>query len=263
MATKVLNLQELFQRELADLARDEDLLREALVLFRKASKNSVLDEVFERVRLEAEDFSKKLSGLAQKTKETRRDAVRGIIEEGQRRTREIGDHHLVDAELIITAQRLLGYQIAGYRSILPMTRMMDLGEATLICESAIEAKEKAVEQLQRTALHQIHWRTPWWGPEHTSAWQKVKTVFREDWEKTKERWGVAGDDQEAQSRRFDLDEPAFRYGYGAALHYDGREWNPETADLLRSEYGGMWSEDTGPKVESGWRFARRKYATNS
>jgi ferritin-like metal-binding protein YciE len=261
MATKVLNLQDLFQRELADLARDEDLLRDALILFRKASKNQVLDEVLERIRLDAEDLCQRLSELAHKTKETRRDAVRGIIEEGQRRTREIGDHHLVDAELIITAQRLLGYQIAGYRSVLPLTRMMGMGDATLICETAVETKEKAVKQLQQTALHQVHWRASWWGPEHTSAWQKVKTVFREDWDKTKERWGISGEDEEVVSRHFDLDEPAFRYGYGAALHYHDREWNPETSDLLRSEYGGLWNEDTRPKVEAGWMFARRKYAT--
>ena len=258
MATKVLHLEELFHREVADLARDEDLLIEAFELFRKASSNPVLGEVFERIRLESADFSDKIKAQVDKTRETRRDAVRGIIEEGQRRIREIGDNHLVDCELIATAHRLLGYQMAGYRSVLPVTRMLGLADATLVCETAVESKELAIERLQRTALHQVHWRVKWWAPEHTSAWQKVKILFREDWERTKEHLGVSsGKEDETASTAFDVDVPAFRYGYGAALHYQDRQWNNETADLLRAEYGGLWEPGTATKVEAGWKFARK------
>ena len=93
------------------------------------------------------------------------------------------------------------------------------------------------------------------------AWQKVKKVFREDWEKTKEHLGVSSEDDAETARRVDFDagEPAFRYGYGAALHYRDHHWNEDTVGLLRSGYGGLWDQDTRPKVEAGWRYARKQH----
>lgn len=259
MATKILHLEELFQREIADLARDEILLSEAFEKFREASKNPVLEEILGRIRTHALDLGEKLTAVVDKTKETRRDAVRGIIIEGQGRAKEIGDSHLVDVELLCTAQRLLGYQLAGYRSILPITRMLKKSDLTLICEAAVESKEKAVKSLTEVAVHQVHWRASWWSPEHTSAWQKVKILFKEDWARTKEHLGVSEQPSASEQERaseFDANEPAFRYGYGAALHYQDRQWNDSTMELLRSQYGGLWDERTRPKVEAGWRYSR-------
>lgn len=258
MATnKVLHLEELFQRELADLARDEDLLKEAFGLFAKASSNPVLEELFERIRRDADDLAQKVAELSEKTKETRRDAVRGIIEEGQGRIKDIGDHHLVDVELISTAQRLLGYQVAGYRSVLPITRLLSAGQATFTCEAAVESKGWAIEKLQNIAIHQVHWRVKWWAPEHSSSWDKVKHFFREDWERTKEHMGVASEDEKKEpDSPFDAEEPEFKYGYGAALYHKDLKWNDDTASLLRTEYGGNWDESTQNRVQMGWKYAR-------
>ena len=66
-ANKVLHLEELFQRELADLARDEELLREAFGLFAQASSNPVLEELFGRIKRDADDLAQKLAELAEKT----------------------------------------------------------------------------------------------------------------------------------------------------------------------------------------------------
>lgn len=258
MATKVLHLQDLHNRELAALAGDEALISEALALFGKASNNAVLKDVMEKARRESVSLAKDLNELTGDSKHARGNAVKGIIEDGQKRTREMGEHPLVDAELILTAQKLLGFQIAGYKSVLPLTRLLQNSHATLLFETAIEAKRNSVEMLQSTALHQVHWRADWWGKEHTSAWKKVKKLFREDWEKTKEHLGLPSETrQEPEQKSFDLGEPSFRYGYGAALHYKDRTWNEETSNLLRTEYGGMWDETTPKKIEAGWRFARR------
>lgn len=256
-ANKALHLEELFHRELADLARDEVLLMEAFGLFAKASSNPVLEELFLKVQRDATDLAQKVSELSEQTKETRRDAVRGIIEEGQGRIKDIGDHHLVDVELISTAQRLLGYQAAGYRSVLPLTRLLSAGEATFICQAAVESKTWAIEKLQATAIHQVHWRVKWWAPEHSSGWDKVKHFFREDWERTKEHLGVASEEEErAADSPFDAEEPAFKYGYGAALYHSDLQWNDDTASLLRTEYGGAWDENTLNRVQMGWKYAR-------
>ena len=164
----------------------------------------------------------------------------------------------MDVELISTAQRLLGYQSAGYRSVLPLTRLLSAGEATFTCEAAVESKVWAIEKLQDIAIHQVHWRVKWWAPEHSSSWDKVKHFFREDWERTKEHLGVTSDNEvkEQAPSPFDAEEPEFKYGYGAALYHKDLKWNEETASLLRSEYGGAWNEGTQKRVHMGWKYAR-------
>lgn len=271
----ILYLQQLFSREAHDLYQDEKLLIEAFELFRQAASNPMLGELFERARRETIDISHAIKEHleGEPLTKARRPALRGILEEGQQRAHQLGDSHLVDAELIATMQRLLGYQLAGYENVANFSRILRQDAMRDTAERAIEQKRRTVKKLSNVALHQVHWRATWWAPEHTSSWDRVKAAFRRDWEQTKARIGAApppaggqdvGDTLAQMTGKqevvttddaFEVDEPAFRYGYGAAHHYRDRHWNRDMEDELRHNYGGMWDEDRD-RVRAGWEYAR-------
>lgn len=269
----ILYLQQLFTREAHELYQDEKLLIEAFELFRQAASNPVLGELFERARRETIDISHSIKEhLEGEPLKGRRPALRGILEEGQQRAHHLADHHLVDAELIATMQRLLGYQLAGYENVASFARILREDAMRDTVERAIEQKRRTVQKLSNVALHQVHWRATWWAPEHTSSWDRVKAAFRRDWEQTKARVGAAppppggqevgdtlaqisGRQPVGETDTFEADEPAFRYGYGAANHYHDRHWDRDLEDELRHNYGGMWDEDRD-RVRAGWEYAR-------
>lgn len=256
MAKKVQHLDELYAKELADVVADEVHLAEAMELFRKAARNQVLHEILGRIENDARKLAETHPGL----KAGGRKAIRGIIEEGQRRVKEIADVHLVDVELISTAQRLLGYQIASYRSVLPLARLMRDSDIVLLCQSAIDSKDSAIKLLSETGHHQVHWRASWWAPAGSTAWDKMKTLFREDWQRTKEHLGLASDSEEQDAPVVTMEDPAFRYGYGSAMYLSDREWDQETREMLAARYGGIWDPSTEAKIERGWHFARKHEA---
>lgn len=273
-ATNILYLEQLFAREAHELYQDETLLAEAFDLARKGASNPMLAELFERARRDTLDLASAIKEhLHGQPAKANRSALRGILEEGNRRVQGLGDHHLVDAELIATMQRLLGYQLAGYENVANYARMLREDSLESVIERAIMHKRQTAKRLSQIALHQVHWRANWWAPEHTSAWDRVKTAFRRDWEQTKARVGAstpppggqdAGDTMAQITGRqevlpvtnFEADEPAFRYGYGAAQHYRDREWGPGIESELRSNYGGIWDDSTRDHVRAGWLYAR-------
>ncbi len=271
--TNILYLEQLFQREAHEMYQDEILLAEAFELFRKAASNPLLGEHFERARRQTNDIASAIKEhLHGGAGSSRRSALRGILEDGQQRATSLGDHHLVDAELIATMQRLLGYQLAGYQNVANFARMLREDALDSIVSGAIQQKRVTAEQLSQIALHQVHWRANWWAPEHTSSWERVKAAFRRDWEQTKSRFRSddgpnpsqsAGDtvaQMTGQDPVFEMEEPAFRYGYGAAHFYRDREWDDEFEQELRANYGGMW-EPARDNIRAGWDYARPQFET--
>ena len=122
------------------------------------------------------------------------------------------------------------------------------------------------------------YRNPnWWSKEYDSAWDRVKAAFRRDWEQTKHDFGGDAPDldqdvddtigQAVGSRpippgnlpNFDADEPAYRYGYGARLHYGEQypSWNPDLEGQLEEEWnsleGGDWRSRRAA-IRRGWEY---------
>ena len=178
----------------------------------------------------------------------------------------------MDAQIITTMQRLLGYQLAGYESVGTFARLLSDDGMQDVLERGLKQKHDTVEHLSEVALHQVHWRANWWAPEHTSSWDRVKSAFRRDWEQTKAHVGAAPPLPEGEQRvgdtvaqitgrqttvpgTFEADEPSFRYGYGAAQHYRDRQWDEDMEDELRANYGGRWS-DARDNIRAGWDYAR-------
>lgn len=96
----------------------------------------------------------------------------------------------------------------------------------------------------------------WWTKESDSKWDRVKAAFKRDWDQTKHDVGAREPDtnqnvddtvKQAAGKDpipprgqpvYEKIEPAYRFGYGARLHYGQRypTWNPELEKELRRDW---------------------------
>ena len=110
----------------------------------------------------------------------------------------------------------------------------------------------------------------WWNNENDTAWNNVKEAFHRDWEQTKHDFGANSPElkqdvpdtvKQAAGKQvipppkqpnFEEHEPAFRFGYGARLHYgkDFPEWDNRLELALQKE----WSPSAD---EANWNHYRK------
>ena len=81
-------------------------------------------------------------------------------------------------------------------------------------------------------------RPNWYTKEHDGTWERVKAAFKNDWEQTKNDFGVKGNR--------DLDQD---------VHYgkDYPEWNDELSSKLATDYDRDWKRDE-PLVRYAYRY---------
>jgi hypothetical protein len=121
----------------------------------------------------------------------------------------------------------------------------------------------------------------WWSEEHTSAWDRVKSAMKRDWEQTKADLSSKGTElnQDASdtiaqaagkqpippgktpNAPFEDDEEPLRYGVGARHQYkDENDWSDRVESKLKEEWGDLksgktWDEVKG-SVRRGWDRAK-------
>jgi hypothetical protein len=130
-------------------------------------------------------------------------------------------------------------------------------------------------------------RPRWWTEQHTSAWERIRSAMRRDWEQTKHDWNekkgrdlhqkaddtvrqaigkqpippMSAPENVSSSRedleRWEIAETAMRYGHGARSHYVQQPaWSDQLETVLRGEWtrlhpGIRW-EDARASVRRGW-----------
>ncbi|HEY4417041.1 MAG TPA: hypothetical protein VGO57_15230 [Verrucomicrobiae bacterium] len=121
----------------------------------------------------------------------------------------------------------------------------------------------------------------WWTSEHDSAWERTKAAFKRDWDQTKHDLGGAEPDtgqgikdtvKQAAGKEpipprgtinfveFETVEPAYRFGYGARVHYgkDYISWDDDIEQILRREWTTTYPErnweDDVEYVQEGWDY---------
>jgi hypothetical protein len=98
------------------------------------------------------------------------------------------------------------------------------------------------------AVTTLHHQPGWWTREYDIAWNRVRAVFKRDWERTKH-------DSVYHVPRFEEHEPALRFGYGAYRRYHTTypEWNEEVEELLREDWGDDWNHHRDA-IYRGWAY---------
>ena len=118
----------------------------------------------------------------------------------------------------------------------------------------------------------------WWKPEHNSAWDRVKSALKRDWEQTKADLSSKGKElnqdigdtvKQAAGKQpippdnvpnpeWDGVEPRYRYGVGAREQYgnDHKDWDDRLESKLKEEWQDLKDGTTWDEAKN---FVRRGY----
>lgn len=143
-------LRELFLDELKDMYWAEKHLTKALPKMRKAATSEELANAFETHLGQTEDQIGRLEEVFEMMDERARavkcDAMEGLVKEAQSMIEDTPKGTAVrDAGLIICAQKVEHYEIAGYGSLVQLAKTMGRNDvAALLQETLDEEKETDV-----------------------------------------------------------------------------------------------------------------------
>lgn len=148
-------LHDLMVHELKDLYSAERQLVQALP---KMSKNATSDQLrtaIDNHLAETEEHVTRLEQVMESLGESPRgqkcDGMQGLIEEGKKLLKEEADPDVMDAGIIVSAQKVEHYEIASYGAVCEYARMMGHTEALQLLEQTLEEEKKADQTLNALA----------------------------------------------------------------------------------------------------------------
>src|SRR5207249_598885 len=137
---KLDKLQKLYINELRDLYNAENQLLKALPKMAKAASSPELKQAFEKhleqTKSHVERLEQVFEDINEKPKGKTCHGMKGLIEEGSEILQEEGDESVIDAGIIVAAQKVEHYEIAGYGSVRTFAELL--------------GKERSAELLQTT-----------------------------------------------------------------------------------------------------------------
>ena len=111
-------LKELYVNELRDLYNAENQLVKASPKMAKGASSDELKEAFEKhleqTKVHVQRLEEVFEELGEKTKGKTCQAMKGLIEEGSEVLKANGEDSVIDAGIIVAAQKVEHYEMAGY-----------------------------------------------------------------------------------------------------------------------------------------------------
>jgi ferritin-like metal-binding protein YciE len=148
-------LHDLMVHELKDLYSAERQLVQALP---RMSKNATSDELrtaLDSHLAETEEQVTRLETILESFGESPRGqkchGMEGLIEEGKNLLKEDADPEVLDAGIIVAAQKVEHYEIASYGAVCEYARMMGHTEAVQLLEQTLEEEKNADRKLNELA----------------------------------------------------------------------------------------------------------------
>jgi ferritin-like metal-binding protein YciE len=152
---KLGTLQQLYISELRDLYSAENQLLKALPKMAKAASSEELKEGFEEHLEQTKGHVERLEQIFQQLDESPKGktchAMKGLIEEGSEILKEDGEDSVLDAGIIVAAQKVEYYEIAGYGSARTFANLLNQDEAARLLQSTLEEEAETNETLNRLA----------------------------------------------------------------------------------------------------------------
>lgn len=152
------SLYDLFCHELADIYDAEQRIAEALPKMAKAAHDSELSDGFKTHLKETKQQVKRIERvydlLGLEPEEEGCDAMKGLLKEGEEIMDDIKDKEVLDAALILAAQKVEHYEIASYGSLCALARTLNLGEVAELLHETLQEEKDTDEKL--TTLAQTH-----------------------------------------------------------------------------------------------------------
>jgi ferritin-like metal-binding protein YciE len=152
---KLNTLQKLYTDELRDLYNAENQLLKALPKMAKAASSEELKEAFEKHLEQTKGHVKRLEQvfeeLDEKPKGKTCRAMKGLIEEGSEILQQEGEESILDAGIIVAAQKVEHYEIASYGSVRTFAHLLGQNKAAELLQTTLDEESETNELLNRLA----------------------------------------------------------------------------------------------------------------
>ena len=148
-------LHDLMVHELKDLYSAEKQLVQALPRMAKAASSDELRQAIENHLTETEEQVTRIEQVLESFGESPRgqkcEGMEGLIEEGKTLLKEEADPDVMDAGIIVAAQKVEHYEIASYGAVCEYARIMGHTEALALLEQTLEEEKNADQLLNQLA----------------------------------------------------------------------------------------------------------------
>jgi ferritin-like metal-binding protein YciE len=152
----VKTVQDLFVDELRDIYHAEKQILKALPKMAKSAQHPELRSAFEahleQTRGQVERLEQVFEQLDVAKRGKRCEAMEGLIEEARANMEEIEDNSVLDVGMIISAQKVEHYEIAGYGSLVALANQLGHKEVASLLEQTLNEEKEADKKLNQVAL---------------------------------------------------------------------------------------------------------------
>lgn len=152
---KLDTLQKLYTEELRDLYNAENQLLKALPKMAKAASSEELKNAFEKHLEQTKGHVERLEQVFKELDENPKGktcrAMKGLIQEGSEILQQDGDESVRDAGIIVAAQKVEHYEIAGYGSARTFAHLLGQNNAAELLQSTLDEESETNEVLTRLA----------------------------------------------------------------------------------------------------------------
>lgn len=157
--SKIKTIEDLLAQEIKDLYSAETQLVKALPKMAKAAADPELRAGFESHLEDTKTHVDRLEQVAQLLDTTPRGksckAMKGLIEEGSEVIDEDGDPAVKDLALIVAAQKVEHYEIAGYGSARTFAEVLGLSEVVELLQMTLDEESATDQALTELSLRLI------------------------------------------------------------------------------------------------------------
>jgi len=148
-------LHKLYLEELRDLYSAENQLLKALPKMAKGASTDELREAFENHLAQTETHVERLeeifAALDESPKGKTCHGMKGLVEEGSEILDEEGDPSVIDAGIIVAAQKVEHYEIASYGSVRTFAKLLGEKKAEELLQTTLDEESEANELLNELA----------------------------------------------------------------------------------------------------------------
>src|SRR6266481_4975907 len=152
---KLDTLKTLYVDELRDLYNAENKLIKALPKMAKGASSEELQEAFEKhleqTKTHVERLEEVFEELGEKPKGKTCKAMKGLIEEGSEILHEEGEESVIDAGIIVAAQKVEHYEIASYGSVRTFAQLLGKDSSAELLQTTLDEESEANELLNTLA----------------------------------------------------------------------------------------------------------------
>ena len=152
---KLDTLQKLYVEELRDLYNAENQLLKALPKMAKAVSSEELKNAFEKHLEQTEAHVERLEDIFQELDQNPKGktchGMKGLVEEGSEILKEEGDPSVLDAGIIVAAQKVEHYEIAAYGSVRTFAQLLGKDRSADLLQTTLDEESEANELLNKLA----------------------------------------------------------------------------------------------------------------